>query len=117
MDNHFGIAGRAEYVPAGFELGTQLPKVVNFPVKGDPDGPIFVTHRLTCHCTQINNRQPPMRQTDVPIHPDALTIRTTMLQCLGHPLKLCTCDCPLWIKVDLAADTAHDPILFPWKGF
>src|SRR5665213_2391493 len=50
MQQRFNIAVGAKSMSLGFQFTTQLPVVVDFAVANNPDGAVFVGHRLPSAC-------------------------------------------------------------------
>ena len=61
VDDHFGVAVRAEAMAGAFQPPAQLAEVVDFAVEDDPDRAVFVRQRLL-PAGQVDDRQPAMAQ-------------------------------------------------------
>jgi hypothetical protein len=77
VDDDLGIAASAERVPERDQLLHQLVKIVDLTVVGDDDGFVFVVKRLMA-AREIDDRQPPMAESDAGLDVIALTVGTTM---------------------------------------
>jgi hypothetical protein len=77
--HNLGIRIGEKVVAERFQFLTKFYEVVDFAVVGDPVSSAKFK-RLLPGFTQIENRQPPVTQTDRPINVDALAIRTTVTE-------------------------------------
>ncbi len=64
VDDRLGVGARAVRVALGLELGAQRLVVVDLAVVGDPDGAVLVGHRLVAGGRQVDDRQPPVAESD-----------------------------------------------------
>src|SRR5690349_7834705 len=85
MDQHFGVALRAEGVPAAHEHRAQLTIVVDLPVIGNNNSPVLVLHRLF-GARQIYNAEARMAQHAATCgrRPRALSIRAAIAERGDH---------------------------------
>ena len=63
MDDHLGVAVRAEAVPARLELGADVGEVVDLAVEDDPDRAVLVGERLIAG-REIDDAQAAMPEAD-----------------------------------------------------
>jgi hypothetical protein len=84
MDDYLRIAIGPENVSAGFEIGTQLTEIVDLPIESNPDRSILIAHGLVRHSAEVDDRQPAMRQSNIPVYPHPLPIGTTVGQGIRH---------------------------------
>src|SRR6266851_10339757 len=83
MDNYFCVRMCTEGMPAGFELGAQLGKIVDFAVENHPDGAVFVMDRLAS-TRKIDNTEPAYSQPDCTFDIDSLIVWTAVHNGLTH---------------------------------
>ena len=62
MQQHLGIAARAEPDPVAFEFGAQFGEIVDFAVIGYGEPAVGARHRLRGPARQIEDRQAPVPQ-------------------------------------------------------
>src|SRR6185312_17286394 len=87
VNDRLGIAARSIAMAAGFEAGTQRGMVVDFAVEGDPHAAIFVGHRLLACRAHVDNREPPMCETDITVDEHTAAVRTAVAQDVAHPAQ------------------------------
>jgi hypothetical protein len=86
MGNHLGVGvGREPMAPAP-ELGTELRKVVNFPIEYNPDGSILVKHWLVAS-SQIDDAKAAHPKARAIFYENAFVIRTAMHDGLAHAVN------------------------------
>jgi hypothetical protein len=86
MDKRFGITVRFKPVPAFFQACAQLQVIINRAVEDDVDRFVFVTNWLVA-AGQVNDAEPPNRQTNSWLHEVAFVIRSAVPQRLRRLLK------------------------------
>ena len=91
----------------GFQFGAQFPEVVDFAVVTQHVTLVRRDHRLMSGQGKVDDRQSPMPQSDVALDPMPLTVRSAMLNGIGHPLKRG------WrngfvVEMDDASDATHN---------
>ena len=83
MDDRLAIAGGFEAMPARFQPPAQLAIIVDFAVEDELDRAVFVTKRLIA-AGDVDDLEPPHRQTDSPVDEVARAIGTAMRQRIVH---------------------------------
>ena len=86
MDERFGVTVRFEAVPAFFQACAQLEVIIDLAVEDDVNRSVFVRDRLVA-AGQINDAEPPNRQTNAGLDEVAFVIRPAVPQRLRHLLK------------------------------
>ena len=79
MDERFHIAVGREAMPALFEIGAQFDVVIDLAVADDVNRSVFVRDRLLA-AREIDNAEPPHRQTDSRRDKKSFIIRPAMPQ-------------------------------------
>src|SRR5579872_923560 len=106
MDNYFGVCVRRKDVSLRLQPFAQFYKIVNFSVIHDPDVSIFVRDGLFSSI-QVNNRQAPVTQYDLPTIIDPVIIRTPMDNSVHHLTDDTGINAPLLLPSDFSADSTH----------
>ena len=107
VNDRFGVGLGAELMAAGLELAAQFAVVIDFAVEDDPDGSVFVGHRLLAS-GPVDDGQSPVTESEPRSVKVAAAIGSPVAQAFGHPF-----DGPRhmrWqvaFKTDYAADSAH----------
>jgi len=83
-------------------------KVVDLSIKDNPDRPVVIAHRLVGGRAEIDDGQTAVPEPDMIPYKDALVIRASMRQGLGHSSDRAFVHRRVRVTIDLAADTAHD---------
>src|SRR5205823_7650204 len=107
VDDRLRVAVGSEYVSLGLEVLAQLLEVVDLSVERDPDGSVFVRHRLCGDGSKIDDGEPPVAESDVAVGPHRLTIGPAVRDRVGHGLQLGLRDTVLAIEIELADDSTH----------
>ncbi len=76
VEQHLGVARRAEAIPARLELAPQSAEVVDLAVVDHPDPTVVRRHRLPAERREIDDRQPAMAESDAPVlgEPEPLVV-------------------------------------------
>ena len=85
MDDDFCVRLRPEDMAFGQESFAQFLKVVNLPVENNPDGFVFIRHRLRAG-VEVNNGQPEMTQAGVGVQMNSFTVRAAVAHGIEHGL-------------------------------
>ena len=87
---HLRVARRAEAVPALLQLSTQLAEVIDLAVEDDPQPAVGRGHRLRAGLTQVDDREPAMREPGTPVgrDPQPFAVRPAALHRLAHRKQL-----------------------------
>ena len=112
MDDHLGVGGRTERVPAGLQIATQFLEVVDLAVEDDLDLAVLVAKRLVPG-VQIDDRQSTMGQSD--LHPaacgacgqESLVVRAAVGDRPRHPPQCGLGFDPVRNRANEACNTAH----------
>ena len=86
INDRFRIARGSVSVASLFERASMVAVVVDFAVVDDPDGIVFVSHRLVS-AAKINYREAAMRKPDALVNKDARIIRPAMRKRIAHRKK------------------------------
>src|SRR5438309_4976943 len=106
MDDHLRVGLGFENVPFVQEKVSQFPEVVDFSVKGDPDGAVLIRERLM-PAAEIDNRETSVAKRHLGGYVDSLIIRASM----GYGTEHCpdegriNAGAPL--KIQFSANSAH----------
>jgi len=71
---------------SALEFGTELGKVVNFAVENNPDGSVFVKHRLVAS-SQIDDGKAAHAEARAVFYENAFVIRTAMYDRVAHAVN------------------------------
>jgi len=96
-----------EYVASFNEFITMIGVVVHLAVVNDHARAVVIEHRLRS-VRDIDDAQPAMSESDIPVHKNTLVIRPAMMQNIAHLHEFRFIYLPVgsWGK-DYAVDTAH----------
>ena len=114
VHQHFGIRSRAKAVAETLQLRPQRLEVVDFTIKGGPDGAVFILDWLVTGL-QINDAQPPDAQSGEPVDEEAFAVGAAMAQRIGHSLCRVTASVGR-SAIDKAGYSADGGVLVPF-GF
>ena len=106
MDERFGITVRFQAVPAFFQACAQLQVIINRAVEDDVDRLVFVRNWLVA-AGQVNDAEPPNRQTNAWLSEVAFIIRPAVPQRLRHLLKERPTIRPV-LRSDVTSNPAHE---------
>jgi hypothetical protein len=106
MKDGFGVALGAIAVTTRFKIGAQVAVVVNFSVVNDPKAFVLVRNGLVT-CLEVNDAEPPHRQSDVPFHKKAVIVRPTMLDSAAHLGQRVAVRSLPGVPVEDSADSTH----------
>jgi hypothetical protein len=106
VDDHLGVAARAEAVPGRLELGLERLEVVDLAVEDELDGHVLVGQWLV-PALEVDDREPPVREdrgAAVAAAQDllALVVRPAMGEQPRHPQAEAGV-----LLADVARDPAH----------
>ena len=107
VENRFRVRTAAISVAAAFQFRPELRVVINLAVKGDPDGAIFIAHRLVAGGRKIDNSQPPLTKPNGSGSPNAFIIRAAVSDHPVHALNEGRINGLVRIKMELAGDATH----------
>jgi len=111
VDDDLAVGPGGEPMAFSLQLLSEGGKIVNLPVKDQPDRPVLVGHRLPTGLRQIDNAQPPVAgaATDVALMAeiDVEIVRPPMSQEIRHPSQESFIDRRPG-KIKFSADAAHD---------
>ena len=107
VDEHLGVAARAEDVPARDQFVAQAEIIVNLSVEGDGDRAVLVVHGLRAVRREIDDRKPPVPERDRSLHEQAAAVRPAVRDDVGHAPQQFLVRGPLPVAVQEAADAAH----------
>src|SRR5690242_9560508 len=107
VDNDFGVRFGAEDVAALLELALELLEVVDFTVKGDPDGFLGVRHGLMA-ARKVDNREPAETEAQRAVEKVPFIIGTTMDDGVGHGFDVPAPNGGQASEVILSADATHE---------
>jgi hypothetical protein len=99
VHDRFRVAVRVETVPEPFEFFTQLAVVVNLAVVNDPGRCVGIVNWLL-PAFKVDNCEAAHGQTHAVVEVIPVLVRTTMTDCVVHPLQQ--------FPVDLSAVAAND---------
>src|SRR5439155_17997297 len=114
MDKRFGITVCFEPVPAFFQACAQLQIIINRTVEDDMDRFVFVRNWLVA-AGQVNDAEPPNRQTNAWLHEIAFVIRPAVPQRLRHLLKERPTIRPV-LRSDVTSNPAHEVPFSPERS-
>src|SRR5436853_385121 len=106
MNQHLGVRTGRETVTPLFELRRELPIVVNLPVEDDPDGLVFVRHRLVAGF-EIDDAEARHPDTEWAVAMNSAPIRSSVDEDLTHSLQRLPADGPARVNLDDSEDPAH----------
>jgi hypothetical protein len=84
VHDRFGVGPCAVRVPLRFELGADIPVVVDLAVEGYPDRFRFVRHRLMA-AGQVDDAQTTVGEDRMIISPQPAAIGTPVRKFIAHP--------------------------------
>ena len=88
VHEHLGVALRGKPMTLGLQLRPLFPVVVDLAVLDDPDRAVFVADGLVA-AGEVDDRQAPSGQTDVPVDERAPAVRSSVKQRFVHRLEDC----------------------------
>ena len=106
MHDDLGVTARAEPVAECDQLRYQLLIVVDLAVEYDDDAGIFVVERLLAG-RDVDDREPPMTQTQAWLDVKAAFVRATVVLRLVHAGKQSLADFPPLPDIKYSDDAAH----------
>src|SRR5437899_586728 len=106
MNNYFCVGVGIEAMAAGFELGTQLRKVVDLAVEYDPDRAIFIEDWLVS-AGNVDDAETPHSQPRILLRKQAFIVRPAMHDCLAHAMDGNLFDPLRPIRTYDSGDSAH----------
>jgi hypothetical protein len=83
MCDGFGVGLRVEMMPLRFKVSAQHGVIIDFSIKDDLDGLVFIVHGLPTGF-QVDNAEPAHTDPDITLNVKALIIRAAMHQCTHH---------------------------------
>ena len=104
VDEHLGVAVRAEGVAGALELAAQLWVVVELAVLDDVDGAVLVRYRLVAGL-EVDDREPAGGEADGPVDEDSVAVGAAVEQPRAHAREPLGVDGPA--RRDDSADPAH----------
>ena len=106
MDDHLGVAGRRQRMPAALQRGSEFPVVVDLAVEDDDDAAVLVVDRLRSSA-EIDDAQTARAepQTDVEVHP--FFIGSAVADPREHAFEQLAADGLTAVVGINAADSAH----------
>src|SRR3990170_5162376 len=87
MQDRFRIGTCPENMTRRLKIPSQLPEIINFPVKNHPNRPVFVKNRLLS-AGQIDDRKSPHPDSYSFSDVDPFVVRPAMLQDVTHQFYL-----------------------------
>src|SRR5262245_29276739 len=109
MQNRFGVATAPIAVTGRGQLGPQLGVVVDFAVVDNPDGAVFVAHRLKT-ALDVDDRQAPVSQPNRPQHDGPFPVRAAVNERVPHPHETARFGTAARIEFHYAGNAAHRPL-------
>src|SRR6266852_7760214 len=106
MDNGFGIALSAVAMTAGFQPGTQLTMVVDFPVVNHPKTLVFIGDRLL-PSLHVHDAEPPHSQAHVFLDEKSFIVWSAMHDLVVHPDQRVALHRLPGIGIENSANSAH----------
>jgi len=106
VEQHLGIAVGPELTAVGLQSIPELAIVVNLAVEHDLERAVGAAHRLLSGL-QIDDGEPPVRQTDARIRPYTRIIRTSMHECVVHGREHISIDGMMPVGEENASDATH----------
>ena len=105
MNQRFGVARGFVNVPLANQFGAYRTLVIKFAVIRNPDGAIFVRHRLAT-TGDIDDREAAMSQCAGAVEVEAIAIGASMGDSSGHPFDDGAVSGAMF-SVDESSDSAH----------
>src|SRR6266576_360071 len=109
MDYSFGIALGAVPMTSGFQPGTQLTMVVDFPVVNNPKTLVFIADRLLPGL-HVNDAEPPHRQANVFLDEEPFIIWSAMDDLVVHPDQCVALHRFPRVGIENSANSTHGPM-------
>src|ERR1051325_3635159 len=106
MQNNLGVGFGPEYMPKRLELFPQFSKIVDLPIKHNPNRLFSIRHGLMPTC-KINDGEPAEAQPNRSFDVIPLIIGAAMSKRLRHVLHLLTKNRSLGFEIVLPADSTH----------
>src|SRR5215468_2250900 len=100
-----GVAGRAQGMAAGRELGPQLAVVVDLPVQHHPHRAVLVPDGLAAG-REVDDAEPPHPEAHASVDAEALVVGPTMGEGVAHGSELAERH-RLIVEADYSRDPAH----------
>ena len=86
MQNRFGVAVRFEFVAFGNQFVAVIGMIIYFAVVDYDARFVRAEHRLRAVCN-VNDRKPPMSETDIFVDKNASVVRSAMRYHVAHRTK------------------------------
>ena len=107
MDDRFRVTSCAVAMTLGFKLRAQFCVIVNFTVKDDPEALVFIGNRLMSGLN-VDDAEPPHREAHIAFNEKTFVVRSSMHNLAVHARENISIDSLSRIRIENAADTAHD---------
>ena len=111
MDDRFRIGIGGETVPAGLQIRSELPIIVDLAVEDDPDRPILVRNRLMA-AGDVDDAEPAHPEAHGAVHVDAFVVGTPVNDGLTHRPDDSRLDLLVPVVIELSGDAAHVEVIF-----
>src|SRR3984893_928531 len=106
MDNYLGVATGAEGVAERRELCHQWLKIIDFAIVDDANRPVFIVERLITR-REVDDREPAVTEPNSRRIMKAVTVRSAMVENIGHPAKQDAVDFAASPEVENTSYAAH----------